>query len=178
MIKKMIALGIMQFKQYNMYKSNYILWTINRLVEISVYIFIWIAIYNQAGDAGGISLNQMIIYYILVVTLVPIVTWGINEDMAYSIRNGKIITVLLNPISYFQYWFGVILGELSFSLIIGIITLIVVKVLWRVSISVTFMNFIYFILIILLGIPITFFSQMIVGLAGFYTNSVWGMQIL
>ena len=40
------------------------------------------------------------------------------------------------------------------------------------------MNFIYFILIILLGIPITFFSQMIVGLVGFYTNSVWGMQIL
>lgn len=178
MIKSMIALGIMQFKQYNIYKSNYILWTINRLVEISAYIFIWIAIYNQTGEAGGLSLNQMVIYYVLVVTLVPLVTWGINEDMAHSIRNGKINKELLNPISYFQYWFGVNLGELAFSVIIGIITLIIAKILWSVSISVTFLNFIYFIFIILLGIPITFFLQMIVGLAGFYTNSIWGMQIL
>ena len=47
MIKSMIALGIMQFKQYNIYKSNYILWTINRLVEISAYIFIVSIIANS-----------------------------------------------------------------------------------------------------------------------------------
>ena len=30
----------------------------------------------------------------------------------------------------------------------------------------------------ILGVPITFFIQMIVGTVGFYTNSIWGMQIL
>jgi len=30
----------------------------------------------------------------------------------------------------------------------------------------------------ILGIPITFFLQMIVGTCGFYTNATWGMQIL
>ena len=33
------------------------------------------------------------------------------------------------------------------------------------------------ILIVILGIPTTFFIQMIIGTCGFYTNSIWGMQI-
>jgi len=40
------------------------------------------------------------------------------------------------------------------------------------------MDFILCVLVILLGIPITFFIQIIVGTIGFYTNSIWGMQIL
>lgn len=69
MLKSMLALGKMQFNQYNIYKSNFYLFTLNRIVEIVVYIFVWQAIYYQTGDAGGYTINQMITYYILVFTL-------------------------------------------------------------------------------------------------------------
>lgn len=46
MIKSMIALAKMQFSQYNIYKSNFYLFTLNRIVEVIVYIFVWQAIYN------------------------------------------------------------------------------------------------------------------------------------
>lgn len=178
MIKSMIALAKMQFNQYNIYKSNIYLWTLNRVVEIVVYIFVWQAIYNQTGDAGGFTIAQMITYYILVATLRPLALFGVNEDMAYSIRNGKINKELLNPISYFQYYFGIDLGELAFATVIGIGAFIVCSIFWSVSLPVSISNFILFIIVILLGIPITFFLQMIVGTAGFYTSSIWGMQIL
>ena len=178
MLKSMIALAKMQFKQYSIYKSNFYLFTLNRVVEVIVYIFVWQAIYQQTGNAQGFSISQMVTYYILVVTLGPVALWGINEDMSQSIRTGKINKELLNPITYFQYYFGVNIGELAFATVTGIATFIVCSLIWGVSLPISLANFALFILVVLLGVPITFFLQMIVGTAGFYTNSIWGMQIL
>lgn len=178
MLKSMIALGKMQFKQYNIYKSNFYLWTLNRLVEVVVYIFVWQAIYNQTATSSGLELSQMITYYILVASISSFVCWGINEDMAHSIRNGNINKELLNPISYFQYYFGMNLGEISFAFVIGTATFIVCSIFWTVTLPVNVGYFIMFFIVMLLGIPVTFFLQMIVGTVGFYSNSIWGMQIL
>lgn len=178
MIKTMIALAKMQFKQYNIYKSNFYLFTLNRIVEVVVYIFVWQAIYNQTGDAGGFTISQMITYYILVISFSSIALWGINEDIAHSIRNGQINKELLNPISYFKYYFGVNLGELTFAIVIGIATFIICSLFWKLTLPTSIINFVLCIFVMLLGVPITFFIQMIVGTVGFYTNSIWGMQIL
>lgn len=96
MLKTMIQLAKMQFNQYNIYKSNFYLFTLNRIVEIIVYVFVWQAIYNQTGNAGGFTISQMITYYILATAFSSIATWGINETMSYSIRNGQINKELLN----------------------------------------------------------------------------------
>ncbi len=178
MLKTMIQLAKMQFNQFTIYKSNFYLFTLNRIVEIVVYIFVWQAIYNQTGNAGGFTISQMVTYYILAIAFSSIATWGINEIMAHSIRNGQINKELLNPITYFQYYFGINLGELAFAVLIGIATFVLCAIFWELAMPVSFLDFILCILVIILGIPITFFIQMIVGTIGFYTNSIWGMQIL
>lgn len=177
MLKTMMQLAKMQFNQYNIYKSNFYLFTLNRIVEVIVYIFVWQAIYSQTGNAGGFTLSQMITYYILAIAFSSIATWGINETMAHSIRTGQINKELLNPLTYFEYYFGMNLGELAFAVVIGIATFIICAIFWELALPVSFLNFILCIFIIILGIPITFFIQMIVGTIGFYTNSIWGMQI-
>lgn len=178
MLKTMLGLAKMQFKQYKIYKSNFYLFTINKIVEIVVYVFVWQAIYNQTGNAGGYSISQMVTYYILVFSIISLVTWGVNEDMAHSIRNGQINKELLNPLSYFQYYFGIDLGELGFASVIGLATFIICSLFWGVTLPTSILNFLLFVVVIILGIPITFFLQMIVGTVGFYSNSIWGMQIL
>ena len=94
MLRTMLALAKIQFKNYNIYKSNFYLFTLNRIVEVIVYIFVWKAIYNQTGNAGGFSLSQMVTYYILAISFSSIATWGINEMMADSIRNGQILSLI------------------------------------------------------------------------------------
>lgn len=178
MLKSMIVLGKIQFKQYSIYKSNFYLWTLNRLVEVIVYIFVWMAIYNQTGNAGGFELSQMVTYYILVASTSSFVCWGINEDMAHSIRSGNINKELLNPITYFQYYFGMNLGEKAFALVIGIATFVLCNIFWTVTLPVNIGYFLMFFIVMILGIPVTFFLQMIVGTVGFYSSSIWGMQIL
>ena len=178
MLNSLLMLGKMQFRQYSIYKSNFYLFTLNRIVEIVVYIFVWQEIYKETGEAGGFTIAQMITYYILVFTLSSLATWGVNEEMSYSIKNGKINKELINPLSYFQYYFGINLGELAFALLVGIATFILCSIFWSVVFPSSLGRFMMFIVVILLGIPITFFLQMIVGITGFYTNSIWGMQIL
>ena len=178
MLRSMIALGKMQFNQYNIYKSNFYLWTLNRLVEVVVYIFVWQAIYNQTAINGGFELSQMITYYILVASISSFACWGINEDMAYSIRSGNINKELLNPISYFKYYFGMNLGEMFFALIIGLATFGICSLFWKIALPVSMGHFILFILVIMLTIPVTFFLQIIVGTMGFYSSTIWGMDLL
>ena len=133
MVKTMLALAKMQFKDYNIYKSNFYLFTLNRIVEVVVYIFVWQAIYNQTGNAGGFELSQMVTYYILAISFSSLATWGINEMMAHSIRNGQINKELLNPISYFKYYFGINLGELAFAIVIGTATFIICSIFWQLN---------------------------------------------
>ena len=154
------------------------MFTLNGIVDVIVYIFVWKAIYNQTGNAGDFSISQMVTYYILAISFSSIATCGINEMMAHSIRNGQINKELLNPISYFKYYFGINLGEIAFSTVIGIAIFIICSIFWKLTLPVNIIDFILCLLVILLGIPITFFIQMIVGTIGFYTNSIWGMQIL
>lgn len=178
MLRSMMALAKMQFKQYNIYKSNFYIWTLNRLVEVVVYIFVWQAIYNKTATSGGFELSQMITYYILVASISSFACWGINEDMAYSIRSGNINKELLNPISYFKYYFGMNLGEMAFALVVGFATFVICSIFWTVTLPVNIGYFIMFFIVMILGIPVTFFLQMIVGTVGFYSSSIWGMQIL
>ena len=168
----------MKFKEYNIYKSNFWLFTLNRIVEVIVYIFVWKAIFAQTGNAGGFTVEQIITYYILVTTIKPFALWGINEDIAHSIRNGNISKELLNPMTYFQYCFGVNLGEMAFAFVVGLASFIVCSILWGITLQFNLLNFILAVIIILVGIIISFFMQMKVGTVGFYSSSIWGMQIL
>lgn len=178
MLGTLLKIGKMGIKEYLQYKSMLFIFTLNRIIEVVVYIFVWYAIYNQTGQIEGFAINEIATYYILVVTLVPMSLWGVNEDIAYSIRKGYITRELLNPISYFTYYFGKELGEMGFGLLTAICTFIVCNIFWTVLMPVNIWAFIGFICILLLNIPISYFLQMIVGTCGFYTDATWGMQIL
>ncbi len=150
MLKTMIALGKMQLKQYTIYQLNFWLFTLNRLVELIVYIFVWQAIYQQTGSAGDFAnLSQMVTYYLLAIAFSSFATWGINEDMAYSIRTGQINKELLNPISYFSYYFGLNLGELAFATIVGLAVFVIGALFWQLTMPANFLHFILCFLVML-----------------------------
>lgn len=177
MLKTIFALANVHLKEFFIYKSNFYLFTLNRIVEVVVYIFVWQAIYSQTGNAGGFTIEQMVTYYILVTSLRPFAIWGINDEMSHSIKNGKIDKELLSPITYFQYYFGRHLGELAFGVLVALVSFICCAIFWKVTLPINIASFVLMIIVIAISIPIGFFIQMIVGTAGFYTNSIWGMTI-
>lgn len=178
MISKIWAVAKQNTIEGLYYRFDLILYILNFIIQITVYIFIWLAIYKNGGQIADMSFEQMTTYYILVVSLDPIISWGVNETIGHSIREGEVMRELLNPISYFQYYFGIRLGELIESGIVGILTFIICSLLFGVLLPQNIMHFLFFVIIICLSVVSVYFFELVLGINAFYTDSVWGIEIL
>lgn len=174
-------LGVIKasFKKGFVYTVDNILSVVNRIIEVSVMIFIWRAIYGNNGTINGMNLSNLIIYYALAYSLGHIMTWGINEYMSSSIKNGRINMELLYPIDYIRYFFCYKLGGVLRQLIvISIPTFIILIILFKIKLSFDLINILFFLVITSLSVIIIFFIEFIFGLMTFYTTSGWGLQVL
>ncbi len=178
MISKIWAIAKQNAKEGLYYRFDLLLYIFNFMVEITVYIFIWLAIYHNGNQILGMSFEQITTYYCLVVSLSPIVNWGINEIVGTSIREGEILRELLNPISYFHYYFGIRIGELIESSLVGFLTFVLCFFLFGVLLPKGFLAFVFFVIVVLLAIVVIYFFELMIGMIAFYTNSIWGIEIL
>lgn len=178
MINKILAIAKQHANESLYYRFDLILYIINFIIKITVYVFIWLAIYKNGNQIAGMSFEQMTTYYILVVSLDPIVSWGINEMIGNSIREGEITKELLTPISFFNYYFGIRLGEFVESAIVGSLTFIICALLFGVLLPSNIINLLFFIVIIFLSIVSVYFFEIILAMSAFYTDSIWGVEIL
>ncbi|MCI8759616.1 MAG: ABC transporter permease [Clostridia bacterium] len=177
MINKIWSIAKQNAKEGLYYRFDLLLYIFNFMIEITVYIFIWLAIYNNGDQILNMSFEEVTTYYILVISLSPIINWGINEMMGESIREGEILRELLNPISYFNYYFGIRIGELIESAIVGILTFIICSLLFGILLPAGMTNFLLFVMVIVLAVVIVYFFELIIGMTAFYTNSIWGVEI-
>lgn len=177
MINKIWCIAKQNAKEGLYYRFDLLLYIFNFIIEITVYVYIWLAIYNNGNQILGMSFEQVTTYYILVVSLSPIITWGINEIMGDAIREGEILRELLNPISYFNYYFGIRIGELIESMIVGILTFGICGCLFGVLFPVGILNFVLFIIVVCLAVVVVYFFELIIGMTAFYTNSIWGVEM-
>ena len=167
------------FKKGFVYKVDNALSIVNRIIEVSVLIFVWTAIYGNNVSINGMNLETLIIYYAIAYSLGHIMTWGVNEYMSYSIKNGRINMELLYPIDYMKYFFCYKLGNVLRQLIvISIPTFIMLLILYKINLSFNLIDILFFLLITFLSIIIIFFIEFIFGLMAFYTTSGWGLQVL
>lgn len=178
MISKIWQIAKQDAREGLYYRFDLLLYIFNFIVEITVYIFIWLAIYQNGNQILGMSFEQVTTYYILVVSLDPIISWGINEIMGRAISEGEILRELLNPISYFSYYFGIRIGELIESGIVSILTFAICSILFGVMLPAGILNLIFFMIVVFLAVVTVYFFELIIGMMAFYTNAIWGAEIL
>lgn len=167
------------YKKGLVYRVDNLLSTVNRIVEVAVFVFIWSAIYQNQEAINGMSLSQIIIYYALAYSLGHVMTWGINKYMSDSIKKGRIDMELLYPIDYMKYFFCYKIGMvLRQFIIISVPSFILLILLFHIHLSFTFINIFLFFVITILSIVTVFFIEFIFGLMTFYTKSGWGLQVL
>lgn len=177
MISKLLVLGKQTARENFYYRFDIILFVLNFVISITVYVFIWLAIYKNGGQILDMTFEQVTTYYILVVSLDPIISWGINQVMGEAIRNGEILRELLNPISYFHYYFGIRLGELIEALVTSLITFVICSFLFGILAPAGILNFLFFILVVILSVIMVFFFELSLGMISFYTNAIWGVEV-
>jgi ABC-2 type transport system permease protein len=101
------------------FRLRYYTGIITYLINVTVYFFIWRAVFqNAAGPIAGFSLPQ-ILTYVSVGWILRSFYWNtIDQEMAYEVIEGKIAMDFIKPVSVQWMWLARAMGESAFRLIL------------------------------------------------------------
>lgn len=130
------------------FRLRYYTGIITYLINVTVYYFIWRAVFaNAAGPIAGFSLPQ-ILTYVSVGWIIRSFYWNtIDQEMAYEVLEGKIAMDFIKPVSVQWMWLSRAMGESAFRLILLTApTAIIVTLVFPVLPPSCALNFFLFIL--------------------------------
>jgi ABC-2 type transport system permease protein len=103
------------------FRLRYFTGIITYFLNVTVYYFIWTAVFHSAPSIAGYTLPQ-IITYVSVGWIIRSFYWNtIDQEMAYEVIEGKIAMDLIKPVSVQWMWISRAMGESAFRL--GLLTL-------------------------------------------------------
>lgn len=130
------------------FRLRYYTGIVTYLINVTVYYFIWRAVFaNAAGPIAGFSLPQ-ILTYVSVGWILRSFYWNtIDQEMAYEVIEGKIAMDFIKPVSVQWMWLARAMGESAFRLILLTApTAIVIALLFPVLPPVSKLNFAFFLI--------------------------------
>src|SRR3984893_18114606 len=99
-------------------RLRYFTGIITYFLNVTVYYFIWSAVYRSGQSIAGYSMAQMITY-VSVGWIIRSFYWNtIDQEMAYEVLEGKIAMELIKPVSVQGMWLARAVGESAFRLIL------------------------------------------------------------
>ncbi len=103
------------------FRLRYFTGIITYFLNVTVYYFIWSAVYHSSASIAGYNLAQ-IITYVSIGWIIRSFYWNtIDQEMAYEVIEGKIAMDLIKPVSIQWMWIFRAMGESAFRL--GLLTL-------------------------------------------------------
>ena len=129
------------------FRLRYYTGIITYLINVTVYYFIWRAVFAASAQVAGYSLPQ-IITYVSVGWILRSFYWNtIDQEMAYEVIEGKIAMDLIKPVAELWMWFSRAMGESAFRLaLLTLPTAIVVALIFPVQGPSSRVNFLLFLI--------------------------------
>jgi ABC-2 type transport system permease protein len=98
------------------FRLRYYTGVLTYLINVSVYYFIWKALYAAEGAIGGMRFGEMVTYVAVGWMIRSLYFNTIDQDMAQDIMDGKIAMALVKPVSVQWMYIAQSLGETAFRL--------------------------------------------------------------
>src|SRR5690349_13868371 len=116
------------------FRLRYFTGIITYSLNVTIYYFIWSAVFRSASSFAGYNLSQMITY-VSVGWIIRSFYWNtIDQEMAYEVIEGKIAMDLIKPVSVQWMWIFRAMGESAFRLgLLTVPTAIVVALIFPVQ---------------------------------------------
>ena len=101
------------------FRLRYYTGIVTYLINVTVYYFIWKALYTGDADfARGYSFEDMVTYVAVGWVIRSVYFNNIDQNMATDVLEGKIALSLLKPVSVQTIYLGRAFGEAAFRLIL------------------------------------------------------------
>lgn len=136
------------------FRLRYFTGIITYFLNVTIYYFIWTAVFRSSTHLAGYTLAQ-IITYVSVGWIIRSFYWNtIDQEMAYEVIEGKIAMDFIKPVSIQWMWIFRAMGESAFRLILLTLpTAVVIAFIFPVQGPASWNNFALF----LVGVVGSFF---------------------
>ena len=148
------------------------------VIGMSILVFFWRAIYNDATIISGLKIDQTMAYILLAFIFSPLTQTELIWDFGNNIREGLIVHHLLRPINFQGMNYAQDLGNLITRLALQIPMVIVAVVLFGLRFPTDIRVWLAFIISALLGHTVIFFFYWFLACFTFYTTEIWGLGVL
>lgn len=179
-IKKYIALtrcGIMEELQFRLGAAVRLF---GNIIYLIIIYNLWRAIYDSSPEpvVNGMSFSDTMIYLVLASALFTTMEMYITWDIGRGIKSGNIVFDFLKPMDYGIYNLLRCSGNTLITVTVNLIpTMIVVWMITDGGFALS-VNLIYFAVAVVMGAILNFYINFFVGLICFYTESIWGVNIM
>ncbi|MCL1936243.1 MAG: ABC-2 family transporter protein [Defluviitaleaceae bacterium] len=164
------------FKSLLVYRSATILKLVTSIFLIFIYIFLWRGIYGERTVLNGRTLEDIILFIIILRIIRQIYPLHIAGTYGNFIKNGTISTYLLKPISIeirlFSQSLGLAMHNMIFIGLPSLITLLFLNYLPNISVYIFLVSLIWF----SSAFIFLFLFELNIGVIGYYTTSLWGIN--
>lgn len=171
---------LLHFQQAFENRGRSLVWFLLALIGPLIGMAYWIAVYRSENHSiVGWSLPTVTSYYFLLIIAGSFLIAHNEEDVAVNdIQEGQLSTYLIRPFSYFL---NQLVGEISWRLLQGVFSVIIIIVLTRFFGSFfTITNdpvvFMLAFISLLLGFVLSFIFKMLLGISAFWFTDFRGIQ--
>jgi viologen exporter family transport system permease protein len=171
-----IAFARVSFLQILAYRSRYFTGIVTYLVNVTVYYFIWTAIYSSGRPIRGFTLAQMITYVAIGWIIRSFYYNNIDREIATDVQLGHIAAKLTRPVNYQWMQISQAAGESFFRMIMFTVpTAAVILLIYHVQTPAAVSSFFAFLVALLFSFFIFASINFIIGTFAVYLHSILGL---
>jgi ABC-2 type transport system permease protein len=158
------------------YRLRYYTGIVTYFIYVSVYYFIWKAIYEQATAIEGFDFGHMLTYIAVGWIIRSFYFNNIDQDMAYAVAEGKLAMDLIKPVNPQFMYIAQSLGESVFRLgLLTVPTAIVLLLVYPIRPPAGWVQFAGFFASVLLSFFIVAAINFTVGTFAIRLKSILGL---
>lgn len=176
-MQKYLTIFSTTIKEYFVYRLNFVLWRFRVILNILLPLFLWSAVFDQNSLIGNYD-KSLFISYLVYGNLVASFVFGTRTfEISNDINDGKIINILLKPVSFFSYYFTREIADKTINLLFAIFEISFLIWFFKLPINPPSSLPLFFI-IFLNGILISYFINLSLSFFGFWTTEVWPIRFI
>jgi ABC-2 type transport system permease protein len=160
----------------------YTLWIwvelIVQIFSLMILAFFWRAVYRETTSINGLNVDQTLSYMLLTQMIMPLMNSNWASYFGWRVTDGSIAIELLRPIDFQAVCYIQNIAELVFSILLKLPCLLIAWLFLGLHLPSSPSVWLGFLLTLLLGNAVLFFTDWSILCLSFYTSESWGLLML
>jgi len=173
-------MGQVNWAEQWQYRANLFMYVLYWLVGPIVYIAVWTSIANAQGNVSGLTANDFIVYYMIMLLVDQVTAETVVYNFAYKIQDGSLSSEIILPVH--PILTRTLMNNLAFKVITAVVLIpiwILLSLLFQPTFaSVTLTNLLLSIPALIFGFAINFLLSAAIVCVAFWTTRVWALYRL